>query len=91
MEGQEDFALEGSEGREDLALGGLGISDLINSEYVHGLHLTNFCFTSSSSELRLGQIPEGRTTKAKLETPHDFRRLNPIKANGSSCRFSGAV
>ena len=45
-EGREDFALEGSEGRE-----GLGISDLISLEYVHALYLTNFRFTSSSLKL----------------------------------------
>ena len=43
-----------TEGREDFAPEGPGISDLISSEYVRGLHLTNFRFTFSSSELRLG-------------------------------------
>ena len=67
------------------------MSDLISSEYVRGRHLTNFRFTSSSLELSLGRIPEGRTTKAKLETSHDFRRLKLINANRNSCRFSRAV
>ena len=72
-------------------LEGPGISDLISSEYTHGGHLANYCFTSSSSELRLGRIPRGHITKAKLETPHDFRRLNLINANRSSRRFSGVI
>ena len=92
----EDFITEGKEGlksggREGFTPEGLGISDLISSEYARGRHLANYCFTSSSPELRSGQIPEGSTAKTKLETPHDFQRLNPINANGSSRRFSRAV
>ena len=58
---------------------------------IRGLHFANFRFTASSSGLRLERIPENRTTKAKLETPYDSRRLNPINANKSSRWFSRAV
>ena len=64
-----------TKGREGLEAGarardmpeGPGMSNLINSQYTYGRHLANFCFTSSSLGLRLGRIPEDRTTKAKLE------------------------
>ena len=93
---REGFITEGRKGlkaggREGFTPEGSGIYDLISSEYARGRHLANCCFTSSSPKLRSGQIREGSTTKAKLETPHDFRRLNPINVNGSSRRFSGAV
>ena len=69
---QEVFMTKGKEGleagaREGHMPEGLGMSDLINLEYIGGWHLANFRFTSSSSGLRPGRIPEDRTTKAKLE------------------------
>ena len=90
-EGRENLAPKGSKGQEGFTPKGPGISDLISSEYTHGLHLTNCRCTSSSLELSLGRIPECRTTKAKLETSHNFHRLNPINANRKSRRFSRAV
>ena len=74
---REGFIAEGREGleaggREGFTLEGSGISDLISSEYTRGRHLANCRFTSLSSELRSGQIPEGNTTKAKLKTPHNM-------------------
>ena len=87
-EGRDSLTPEEPGGREDFAPEGQGIPDLISSEYVRRRHLTNFRFTSSSSELSLGRIHAGRTTKVKLETSHDFRRLNSINPNRNSCRFS---
>ena len=68
---REVFMTKGKEGlevgaREGDTLEGSGMSDLINSEYTHGRNLANFRFTTSSSGLRPGRIPEDRTTKAKL-------------------------
>ena len=77
VEGRDSFTPEGSGGRGGFAPEGLGISDLMSSEY--------------DRRLSRGRIPEGRTTKAKLETSHDFQRLNPINANRNSRRFSRAV
>ena len=94
--GREGFMMEGG---EDLKAGshagftpdGPGISDLISSEYARGWHLTNLRFTSSSSGLRSGRTHENHTTKLELETPKDFRKLDPIRARENSCRFSGVV
>ena len=68
---REGFIAESKEGlkaggREGFKLEGSGISDLINSEYARMRHLANYCFTSSSLELRSGRIPEGSTTKEKF-------------------------
>ena len=101
---EEDFETGGregfmTEGGEDLttrscagfALDGSGISDLVSSKYARGWHLTNLHFTSSSLELRLGRTPENHTTKPELETPKDFRKLDPIVARENSRKFSGVV
>ena len=69
---REVFMTKGREGlevrdREEDTPEGPGMSDLISLEYTWGRHLANFRFTSSSSGLRPGRIPEDRTTKAKLE------------------------
>ena len=93
---REGFMTEGGEGlrtgsRAGLAPDGPGISDLMSSEYARGWHLTNLRFTSSSSGLRLGRTPENHTTKPELETPKDFRKLDPIGARENSCRFSRVV
>ena len=101
---EEDFQTRGregfmKEGGEDLKIGshagftpnGPGISDLMSSEYACGWHLNNLRFTSSSSGLRSGHTPENYTIKQKLETPKDFRKLDPIGARENSRRFLEVV
>ena len=64
-----------TKGKEDLEAGDqegdtpedLGMSNLISSKYTCRRHLANFRFTSSSSGLRPGRMPEDHTTKGKLE------------------------
>ena len=60
------------EGREDFEPEDLGISNLISSEQARGRYLANFHFTTLSSGLRSGRIPEERTTNAKLEIPYNL-------------------
>ena len=60
------------EGREDFEPEDLGMSNLMSSEEARGRHLANFRFTSLSSRLRSGRIPEERTTNAKLEIPYNM-------------------
>ena len=73
----ENFITNGGEGlkvagREDLEPEDPGISDLISSELARGRHLANFSFTTLSSGLRSGRIPEERTTNAKLGIPYNL-------------------
>ena len=88
-----------AEGGEDLRIGShagfapdnTGISDLMSLEYSRGWYLTNLRFTSSSLGLRSGCTPENHTIKPELETPKDFRKLDPIGARKNSRRFLGVV
>ena len=94
--GREGFMMEGGEGLRTGSRAGFtpddpGISDLMSSEYARGWNLTNLHFTSSSSGLRSGCTTKNHTTKPELETPKDFRKLNPIGAWENSRRFSGVV
>ena len=68
---QEKFPWQGVEGfsnKENRKGSHLRISDLIRSEYARGRHLPNCHFTSLSSGVRSGRIPEGSATKANLRT-----------------------
>ena len=78
-------------GREDLEPEDPGIFDLISSELARGRHLASFCFTTSSSGLRSGRIPEKHTTNEKLGIPYNLRKLDRTKPKQSSRRFSGVV
>ena len=73
----ENFITDGGEGlkvegQEDFELEDPGMSDLMSSEKARGRHLANFHFTSLSSGLRSGRIPEERTTNAKLGIPYNM-------------------